>query len=119
MSALLWPEATSSERSTRLDPTRQPTSSRAVNNIWSFIGALRSSSFFETYFWHEKKVNKSNIPLSVFPWSPNVWLSTSAVGTASDRPQTGQQLTRRGEEPCRIVGLKIDAVLLLSILKKN
>src|SRR4029077_12566746 len=119
MSALLWPEATSSERSTRLDPTRQPTSNRVANNISSFIGPFRSSSFFETYSWHEKKGNKSHIPLSVFPWSPNVLLSTSAVGTASDRPQTAQQLTRRGEEPCRIVGLEIDAVLLYSVLKKN
>ena len=80
---------------------------------------FRSSSFFETYSWHEKKGNKFNIPLSVFPWSPNALLSTSAVGTASRRPQTAQQLTRRGEEPCRIVGLEIDAVLLYSILKQN
>src|SRR4029077_16936193 len=79
----------------------------------------RSSSFFETYSWLEKKGDKSNISVSVLPWSPNVLLSTSAVGMASDRPQTGHQLTRRGEEPCRIVGLEIDAVLLHSILKKN
>ena len=43
----------------------------------------------------------------------------SAIGTASDRPQAAQQLTRRGEEVDRIVGLEIDAVLLYSILKKN
>ena len=43
----------------------------------------------------------------------------SAIGTVSDRPQAPQQLTRRGEEANRIVGLEIDAVLLYSILEQN
>jgi hypothetical protein len=76
--------------------------------------------FFETYFlgMRKKGINPT-FPLSVLPWSPNVLPSMSAIGTASDRPQAGQQLTRRSEEPDRIVGLEIDAVLLYSILKRD